>query len=493
MKKSLRVLLVEDSREDALLLARELRSNGYDPEIERVETQEAMVEALKSGGWDVIISDYVLPRFSGIAALETLKKTGLDIPFIIVSGKIGEEVAVDAMKAGAHDYVMKANPRRLAQALERELRDAGVRHERKGAQRHIEAFVEGITDVLALLGSDLRMISVNKVFHKLFGESDPAGKYCYEVFRGTSQPCSSCPVEVARETNEVCRQVYIFAVNGLNRHFELTASPLRDPEGKPRQFLLLKRDVTLEKEFQAKYYQRETMASIGVLAAGVAHEINNPLAAIYGCAKGLEHRLPRLEQITQQHLYGDFDEYVGIILKECGRCREIVKNLLTFGRQPSPKFRSVSINSLVTDTLKLLKYHPRHYPYDLIHLDLDANLPLVMGDASQLKQVIFNLLLNALDAVSEGGSIRIRTYQVNGDFIGLSVEDTGCGIAPQHMANLFEPFFTTKPVGEGIGIGLSTCYNIVRVHSGEILVSSQEGEGSTFLVKLPKEVSDRAC
>ena len=490
MKKPLRVLLVEDSEDDALLLTRELRRSGYDPEIERVETPESMEHALKSLDWDVIISDYILPRFSGIAALETLKRTGLDIPFIIVSGKIGEEVAIDAMKAGAHDYVMKANLKRLAQAVERETREAEVRRERKAAQQHIAAIVEGITDVVAVLALDKSIVSVNHVFYKLFGESNPIGKYCYEAFRRTSQPCSSCPVEIARQTNEVCRQLSIFALEGSNRHFESTASPLRDHEGKPRHFLLLKRDVTLEKELQAKYYQAQTMGAIGVLAAGVAHEINNPLTAIHGFAEGLKRRLPQLEKTTDQDLYRDFEEYAGIILKECGRCREIVQNLLTFGRQPSPEFDSVSINSLVTDTLKLLKYHLKKYPRDIFELDLDDNLPFVRGSASQLKQVIFNLLLNAFDAVSNGGSIRIRTYPVSGDSIGLAVEDTGCGIAPEHIEKLFEPFFTTKPVGKGFGIGLSTCYNIVCDHRGEILVSSQEGQGSTFLVKLPREVND---
>lgn len=140
MKKPLRVLLVEDSEDDALLLMRELRRSGYDPELERVETPESMEQALTSGSWDVIISDYVLPRFSGIAALMTLKKTGLDVPFIILSGKIGEEVAVDVMKAGAHDYVMKDNPRRLGLAVERELRDAEVRRERKAAAEALKAY-----------------------------------------------------------------------------------------------------------------------------------------------------------------------------------------------------------------------------------------------------------------------------------------------------------------------------------------------------------------
>lgn len=291
----------------------------------------------------------------------------------------------------------------------------------------------------------------------------------------------------ARDTNEVCRQSVIFQLNGKNRHFEITASPLRNSEGKPCHILLLKRDVTLEKEYQAKFYQAETMATIGVLAAGVAHEINNPLTAISGFAEGLKRRLPRLAGNVDKDLEDDFQEYVGIILKECRRCQEIVQSLLTFGRLKSSDFAPVDLNVLVADTLKLLKNHLKQYPKDLIRLELDGLLPRVEGNESQLKQVILNLLFNALDAVKGNGSVRLRTVSKK-EWVGLSVEDTGCGIPAEHMNKLFEPFFTTKPVGKGIGIGLSTCYNIVHNHGGEIIVCSEEGKGSTFLVRLPRRI-----
>jgi hypothetical protein len=133
MNKRLRILIVEDSEDDVLLLRREIRKGGYDAVIERVETPESMKMALEKGKWDVIISDYILPKFSGLAALGILKGTGLDLPFIIVSGKIGEDIPVDAMKAGAHDYIMKGNLKRLVPAVERELREAEIRRERRNA------------------------------------------------------------------------------------------------------------------------------------------------------------------------------------------------------------------------------------------------------------------------------------------------------------------------------------------------------------------------
>jgi hypothetical protein len=229
------------------------------------------------------------------------------------------------------------------------------------------------------------------------------------------------------------------------------------------------------------------MATIGTLAAGVGHEINNPLTAICGFAEGLKRRLPKLNGNIEEELFGDISEYVGIILKECRRCQEIVQSLLTFSRQRSTDFSPVNLNPLITDTFKLLHNHLKPYPREHVRMELGQDLPNICGDPSQLKQVILNLVFNALDATVERGSVTLRTYEVNEDWIGLAVEDSGCGVAIEHLDKLFEPFFTTKPVGKGIGIGLSTCYNIVRDHGGEIVVCSQEGQGSTFLVRLPKE------
>jgi signal transduction histidine kinase len=353
-------------------------------------------------------------------------------------------------------------------------------------QHHIEAILNGITDVMVVLTPDLRIESVNQVFHTVHHDCNPHGKFCYEVFRDSDRMCSSCPVATARAANQVCRQHLIYSVAGKNRHFEVTASPLRNPQGAPCRILVLRRDITMEKEYQAKFYQAEKMATIGVLAAGVAHEINNPLTGISGFAEGLRRRLPRLKEQVDKDLADDFDEYVGIILRECKRCQDIVQNLLTFGRQSLSSFSSVDLNALVIDILKLLQNHLKQYRKNIISLKLDKSLPAISGDASHLKQVILNLLSNALDATREKGTIAIRTFVEDDGWVGLTVEDGGCGIPAENLDKLFEPFFTTKPVGQGVGIGLSTCYNIVQKHGGEIIVSGRDGEGATFHVRLPR-------
>lgn len=349
----------------------------------------------------------------------------------------------------------------------------------------IQAILNGITDVMVVLTRDLQVGSVNRAFHEQFSERSPRGKPCYKVFRGQDEPCSPCPAQIARDQNRLCRQLHIYPVGGQNRHYEITASPLRGPDGKPCHILLLKRDVTLEKEYEAKFYQAERMATVGVLAAGVAHEINNPLTAIYGFAEGLRRRLPRLAGLADGELFDDFQEYIDTILKECRRCQDIVQTLLTFSRGACSEFAPVDLNFIIRETMKLMRHHFKQTRNDMIQVDLDPALPMLPGDGSQLKQVILNLLMNALDATQEKGSVVIRTCLESSHTVTLTVQDTGCGIRPEHLGKLFEPFFTTKPVGQGVGVGLSTCYNIVRKHGGEILVRSTPDEGSTFVVRLP--------
>jgi hypothetical protein len=252
-----------------------------------------------------------------------------------------------------------------------------------------------------------------------------------------------------------------------------------------RSVLLFKRDVTLEKEFQAQFYQAEKMATVGALAAGVAHEINNPLAAISGFAEGLQRRIVRIEGKVEQALLDDFTEYTDTIIKECLRCRDIVQTLLTFSRPVAASLGPVDINQCVRDTLFILKHHFKEQHNIAVKTELQANLPVIMGDESQLKQVIINLFTNAFDATRQGDIIRVITHAGDLGGVALIVEDSGCGIPVELHDKLFEPFFTTKPVGQGVGIGLSTCYSIVKNHGGEITVTSREGKGTFFKVSLP--------
>jgi signal transduction histidine kinase len=228
------------------------------------------------------------------------------------------------------------------------------------------------------------------------------------------------------------------------------------------------------------------MATIGLLAAGVAHEINNPLTSIQGFAEGLQRRMTKLaEKLRDDPLRDDFEEYLDIIRKECQRCSGIVQSLLTFSPRKDAELSPIRLNPLIRNVLRLLHHKLKPYPDALIDLHMAPELPTIKGNAAELEQVILNLVLNALDAVATDGRITIRTHGRRNGGVVVEVEDNGCGIPPDHMPKLFEPFFTTKPVGQGIGIGLSTCYHIIRAHGGDIHADSVPGQGARFTVRLP--------
>ncbi len=371
-----------------------------------------------------------------------------------------------------------------------ELRTYNIELEEK--KQEIQDILNGIMDVLAVISPDYHIIYVNKVFHDYFDIVRPQGLYCYDVFRGRDEPCPECPLRMALKTGKPERTSYIDPRNDRTTHFEMVASPMFDDKGRVRTVLVSKRDVTLEKEYQAKYYQAEKMATIGLLSAGVAHEINNPLAAISGFSEALKRRIPLLATLigngTDAAILQDFEEYTSIIVEECNRCRDIVSNLLSFSSQKSCKFSQMDLNSLVTDSLKILHHQIKQHPGIALVQELHPEPVKIQRAQGELKQVLLNLVLNAMDAMDSQGTITIRTCLDNGDHAALIVEDTGQGIPPANLNKLFIPFFTTKTKGHSIGIGLSICYNIIKNHDGEIHVCSEVGKGSIFRVMLPMDL-----
>ena len=368
MSTPLRVLLVEDSEDDALLVLRELQREGYEPCHDRVDTAEAMSAALDDQPWDIIISDYSMPSFSMPAALEMMKGKGLDLPFIIVSGAIGEEAAVSAMRAGARDYVMKGNLARLGPAVERELREAEMRHE-----------------------------------HKQMEE---------------------------------------------------------DKQRMEQQLHLAGR-----------------LAAVGELAAGVAHELNNPLAAVQGFAQLLASRSDLDESIRE-----DIDS----IYREAQRAAKITQNLLSFARRHNPEKRLISVNDALAQSLDLHTYSMRVNNIEIM-VELDPDLPKTMADFHQMQQVFVNIITNAEQAMTDAhgqGKLSVKTQTI-GQNIRISFADTGPGMPKENLDRIFDPFFTTKEVGKGTGLGLSICFGIVHEHGGRLYAKCKSGKGATFIVDMP--------
>ncbi|TIH12535.1 PAS domain-containing protein [Marinifilum sp. JC120] len=391
-----------------------------------------------------------------------------------------------ANKTALHDLIgIEHHKLNFFQELQQNIKELkGINRESEDQRCEIAAILDGITDVMMVLSEDLKIISVNRIFEQLFPGINPIGKKCYTLFRDSKHPCPECPAFKSLSTNSVCKDSAIFRIDGKNQQFDMVASPLKTPGTEEDRILIFKRDVTMEKEYQAKFYQAEKMATIGVLAAGVAHEINNPMAAVAGFAEGIQRRLARLDKDIPAELAEDLYDYTNTILKECLRCQDIVKTLLSFSRPVASEFIPVDMNQVAEDTLRLLDHQFRRYQQVKLEVKLTSPMQLILGNEAQLKQVILNLLTNAVDAIEHNGRIDIETF-IENEHVGVRVSDSGCGIPEDNRDMLFEPFFTTKQVGKGIGIGLSTCFNIVREHNGEIIVDSEVGKGSNFTVLFP--------
>ncbi len=379
MAKPLSVLIVEDNPKDAELLLRELKRGKYDVTYERVDTAEAMQKALESRRWDLVISDFSMPMFSVQGALDTLKQNNIDLPFIVVSGTVGEEVAIEAMRAGAHDFMPKGQFTRLLPAIDRELREAAMRAEHRAVEERL-------------------------------------------------------------------------------RH-------------------------------------AQKIESLGQLTGGIAHDFNNLLAVIVGNI-----------DLLAETLNGDPEKrsLANAALKSALHGAELTKRLLAVARQQPLSVRIVNINDLLPEIVNMLR---RTLGQEIVIQVMPAkDLWLAKVDPTQVEDALLNLTINARDAMPRGGTISIDTMNKRldehyaalhpevapGDYVMLSVTDTGCGMPHDIVERAAEPFFTTKPSGKGTGLGLSMVHGFAKQSGGHLSIYSEVGIGTTIRLYLPAVSSPNA-
>ncbi|MBF0469596.1 MAG: response regulator, partial [Desulfamplus sp.] len=379
VKRSLRLLLIEDSDSDAQLIIRLLKRAGFDIIFEQIQTSEELITQLDNHKWDIILSDYNMPQFDALAALQILHASGQDIPFIVVSGAIGEHTAVSIMKGGAHDYVMKDNLPRLIPAIERELREAELRRGKTRAEEE-------------------------------------------------------------------------------------------------------------QKNLENQLRQAQKMEAVGQLAGGVAHDFNNLLFVITGCTELIKDDIPPDSPIQED---------LNMIMAAASKATTLVRQLLLFSRRSAMKPVIIDLNGLVNNLIKMI----RRIIGEHISLEVQpgSDLKSICVDPGQMEQVITNLCVNARDAMPEGGKIIIETENIyiddefkeyhlwarKGDFVLMTISDTGCGMPHAIQQRIFEPFFTTKEVGKGTGMGLAAVYGIVKSHDGMIHLYSEPGSGTVFKIYIP--------
>lgn len=378
MASPLHVLFVEDSEDDFELLLRELNKGRWAVQPRRVQSAEELRTALGERDWDVVISDFSLPRFSALEALAVVKDVGIDTPFLIVSGTISEDIAVDALKAGAHDFMVKDRLARLLPAVERELREAANRRSHRQAEEE-------------------------------------------------------------------------------------------------------------RKKVEAQLLVADRMVSVGSLAAGVAHEINNPLAAVMANVEIAIQDVGELSSAGAQpaEVVTRLKEELADAILAAERVRNIVRDLKIFSRGEDEKRGPVDVQRVMESTLRMAWNEIRHRA----KLVKDyAPVPAVAASESRLGQVFLNLVVNGAQAIPEGQADRNElrvSLRHEGERVVVEVSDTGPGIPPEIRKRIFAPFVTTKPVGVGTGLGLSICHRLVTELGGEISFDTETGRGTTFRVSLP--------
>jgi two-component system, NtrC family, sensor kinase len=308
------------------------------------------------------------------------------------------------------------------------------------------------------------------------------GRLVFEVL--TRQPADELRADFDRvfQTGEIQQAELDVTLGGELRSFRLSKIPMRLEGDTISHVITIGEDVTESRRTQGQIMQSEKLAAIGQLAAGVMHEINNPLATISACVAAITGRLGSLAGREKAAV----EEYLEIIDKEVDRCTRIVDGLLDFSRPKGKTKGRVVLNALVDETLFLLKHHQRFKRLSVTR-ELDPSLPTTTGNAEQLTQVLMALMLNAVDAMDDRGKLTVRTARSShhADEVMVEIEDNGIGIPRADQSKIFEPFYTTKPPGRGTGLGLSICYGIVEEHRGRIEVDSQPGRGSIFRVFLP--------
>ncbi len=502
MNSPLHVLVVEDSEDDLLLLLRELRRGGYTPDYVRVETAADMQAALDRQSWDIVIADYTLPRFSAPEALQLLQGQRRDLPFIIVSGTIGEETAVAAMRAGAHDYLLKNNLARLVPAVERELREAQERQKRlvaeqalRESEERFRQLAENITESVFWMSDPKarQMLYVSPAYERIWGGSCEGLYADFMAWLDAIHPEDRDRIQTSFFEQALLghydEEYRIVRPDGATRWIRDRGFPIQDYTGSPYRVVGMAEDITHRKLTEATLRRSERLESLGTLAGGIAHDLNNVLTPIIGIVQLLPMKVPNLDDSTQRLLQ--------ILHTSARRGADLVKQILSFTRGIESKTTNTQISYLLLEIQKILQ---QAFPQNIeLTTDLSANLWLIAADATLLHQVFMNLCVNARDAMPDGGKLTIAAENVAidehnaqmhvdaeaGHYVVVTIADTGTGIPPGILDRIFDPFFTTKEIGKGTGLGLATVLGIVKSHRGFINVVSEVGAGTQFKVYFP--------
>jgi PAS domain S-box-containing protein len=498
-KPPLRILHLEDSAADAELVRDLLEADSLACDVVRVQTRAEFASALEDRRLDLILADHGLPSFDGISALKIALGARPDLPFIFVSGTLGEEVAIEALKIGATDYVLKTRLSRLVPAVQRAMREAEERAERKKAEQALRRSEAYLLEAqrLSRTGSFGWDVTSGKTYwsdetFRIFG-CDPATTPTIQIVLDRTHPEDRPDVRqtverAAAEKRDFAHEYRLMMPDGSIKHVSALAHLTPAEDADSVVFAGAVTDITERKraeEEHAKLRQLEAdlarinrVSMMGELAASLAHEIKQPIAGATmnaaTCLRWLEHEPPRIEDARRK---------VAAIANDMKRTADILDRNHSLYRRGSSQHEPIDLNELIRHMIALLRDTADRSSIS-IHAELDPALAMTSADRVQLQQVLMNLMLNGIEAMKgASGALTITSKQDEDGQLTVSVGDSGIGLPAEGAERLFEAFFTTKPDGTGIGLSLSR--RIIESHGGRLWASANAPRGAVFHFTVP--------
>ena len=486
------VLLVEDDEDDYVITRALLdKAQTIECDLDWVRTYEDGRDAILTDAYDICLVDYRLGAGSGLDLLEEINEGGgVQAPIILLTGQGDLEVDLSAMAAGAADYLSKDEID--APLLERSIRYAVERKQAEQRIREQAQLLDEARDAILAYDLDGEIVYWNKGAERLTGwsEEEILGERAHACLYDPDQKdkLQRCH-ETMMEEGEWTGELRMRTADGEECVVESRWTLVRDSTGAPKQVLVINTDITERKRLESQFLRSQRMESIGRLVGGIAHDLGNLLMPITLGVKVLRRRLDTADEKTERTL--------SMIQQSAARGADMVEQVLAFARGVEGERVALDLGAIVEEVENITD---ETFPDDItVEIHVPEDLRQVVGDATQIQQVLMNLCVNARDAMPDGGTLTIEARTVSfdtaeaqrtldaepGDYVQVRVQDTGTGMPDEVADKIFEPFFSTKEEGEGTGLGLSTAYSIVKSHEGFIDVESEEGVGTTFRVHLP--------
>jgi signal transduction histidine kinase/CheY-like chemotaxis protein len=496
----LRILLLEDSIPDAELIQDLLEADHFVCQVTRVQTRAEFLAALEDGGIDLILADYKLPSFDGLSALKLALSARPDLPFIFVSG-FGEEIAIEALTSGATDYVLKTRLSRLVPSVQRALREARERVERKKAEEALRRSEMYLAEAerLSHTGSFGWNVSTRELYwsdgtYRIY-EYDPTTKPIVQLVMDRTHPDDRMGLHqildrAAKEGCDFIAEHRLLMADGSVKYVQAAAHRWTGEDPERLVFVGAITDITERKraedererlrQLEADLARINRVSMMGELTASLAHEIKQPLAAAIidanACTRWLRRDPPDVMEAC-----GAASRMVAAVTRGAG----IIDRVRSLFGRGTPEREVVDLNEILREMMVLLGDTADRHSIS-IRTELDPELPRTTADRVQLQQVLMNLMLNGIEAMREtGGDLTIASKRIEDSQLLISVNDSGIGLPVDEAERIFDAFFTTKP--QGTGMGLSISRRIIESHGGRLWASPNAGRGAIFQFTLPGE------